>query len=69
MSKKTLLTSNPLIKMLWVIDNSCLIQESPGLKLDFFLEINLLMEEKSTFLLKIIVSETLQITGSKETGP
>ena len=37
MSKKTLLTSNPLskdVKVSWVIDNNWLIQESPGWKLD-----------------------------------
>ena len=41
MSKKTLLTSKSLskdIKMLWVIKNSWLIQESPGWKPDWFLE-------------------------------
>ena len=41
MSKKTLLTSKSLskdIKMLCVIKNSWLIQESPGWKPDWFLE-------------------------------
>ena len=41
MSKKTLLTSNPLskgAKILLVIDNNWLIQESPGSKPDWFLK-------------------------------
>ena len=39
MSKKTLLTSNPLskdVKILWAIDNSWLIQESRGWKPGWF---------------------------------
>ena len=41
MSKKTLLTYNPLsknVKILWIIDNSWLIQESPDWKPDWFFE-------------------------------
>ena len=48
MSKKTLLTSNPLskdVKISWLIDNSWLMQESPGWKLDWFLERRLLAEK------------------------
>ena len=48
MSKKTRLTSNPLskdVKISWVIDNSWLIQESPGWKPDWFLEMSLLTEK------------------------
>ena len=48
MSKKTPLTSNPLskdVKIQWVIDNSWLIQESPGWKPDWFLEMSLLAEK------------------------
>ena len=43
MSKKTPLTSNLLskdVKILWVIDNKCLIQISPGSKPDWFLEMS-----------------------------
>ena len=45
MSKKTLLTSHPLSKdeqISWVIDNSWLMQESPGWQPDWFLEMSLL---------------------------
>ena len=48
MSKKTLLTFNPLskdAKISWVIDNSWLIQESPGWKPNWFLEMNLISGE------------------------
>ena len=48
MSKKTLLTSNRLskgVKISWLIDNSWLMQESPGWKPDWFLEISLLAEK------------------------
>ena len=48
MSKKTLLTSNPLsqdVKISWVIDNSWLLQESSGWKSDWFLEMSLLAEK------------------------
>ena len=47
-SKKTLLTSNPLSKegkILWVINNSWLMQESPGWKPNWFLEMSLLAEK------------------------
>ena len=52
MSKKTLLTPNPLskdVKISWVIDNSWLMQESPGWK-------------------PISLSNILPQIGSKETG-
>ena len=42
MSKKRLLTSNPLskvVKISWVIDNSWFMQESPGWKPEWFLEV------------------------------
>ena len=48
MSKKTLLTSNPLskeVKILWVIDNSWLMQESPSWKPHWLLEMSLLAEK------------------------
>ena len=48
MSKKILLTSNPLskdVKISWIIDNSWLIQESLGWKPDQFLEMSLLVEK------------------------
>ena len=48
MSEKTHLTSNPLsnrVKTSWVIDNGWLIQESPGWKPDWFLEMSLLAEK------------------------
>ena len=48
MSKKTLLTSNPIskhVKILWVIDNSRLIQESLSWKPDWFLEMSLLTDK------------------------
>ena len=48
MSKKTLLTSNPLskdVKISWVIDNSWLMQESLGWKPDWFFEMSLLAEK------------------------
>ena len=48
MSKKTLGTSNPLlkdVKISWVIDSSWLMQESPGWKPDCFLEMSLLAEK------------------------
>ena len=48
MLKVTLLPPNPLskdVKTLWVIDRSCLIQESLGWKLRWFLEMNLLAEK------------------------
>ena len=48
MSKKALLTSNPLskgVKISWVIDNRWLMQESPGWKPDWALEMSLLAEK------------------------
>ena len=48
MSKKTLLTFNPIskhVKILWVIDNSRLIQESLSWKPDWFLEMSLLTDK------------------------
>ena len=48
MSKKTFVTSNPLsedVKISWVIFNSWLIQELPGWKPDWFLELSLLEEK------------------------
>ena len=48
MSKKTRLTFNPLskdLKILSIIDNSWLIQGSPGWKPDWFLEMSLLAEK------------------------
>ena len=48
MSKKTLLTSNPLskdVKISRVSDNSRLMQESQGWKPDWFLEMRLLAEK------------------------
>ena len=49
MSRKALLTSNPSskdIKISWVIDNSWLIQESPGWRPDWILEMSLLAEKQ-----------------------
>ena len=71
MSKTTLLTSNPLskdVKILWVIDNSWLMQESPGWKPDWFLELSLLAEKQINISLQISLSITLPQIGSKETG-
>ena len=48
MSKETLPTSNPFskdVKISWVIDNNWLMQESPGWKADWFLEMSLLAEK------------------------
>ena len=48
MSKKTLLTSSPIskhVKILWIIDNSRLIQESLSWKPDWFLEMSLLTDK------------------------
>ena len=53
-SKETIRTSNPLskdVKILWVIDNSWLIQETPGWKPDWFLEMSLLAEKYTLFFL------------------
>ena len=49
MSRKALLTFNPPtkdIKISWVIDNSWLIQESPGWRPDWILEMSLLAEKQ-----------------------
>ena len=48
MSKETVLTSNPLskdVKISWVIDSSWLIQESPGWKPNWLVEMSLLAEK------------------------
>ena len=48
MYKKTLLISNDYqkdVKISWVIDNSWLIQKSPGWKLAYFVETSLLVEK------------------------
>ena len=71
MSKKALLTSNPLsndVKISWVIDNIWLIQESPGWKADCFLEMSLLAEKEINISLKISLSNILPQLGSKEIG-
>ena len=71
MSKEILLTSNPLsedVKILLVTDNSWLIQESPGWKPDWFLELRLLAEKQINISLKISLSNILPQIGSKETG-
>ena len=60
MSKKTRLTFNPLskdVKILWIIDNSWLIQGSPGWKPDWFLEMSLLAEKQIDILSKISLSQ------------
>ena len=71
MSKKTLLTSNTLskdVKILWVIDNSWLIQESPGQKPDGLLEMSLLAEKQLNISLKINLPNILPQIGSKDIG-
>ena len=47
-SKKKLLTSNSLskvVKVSWVIDKTSLMQESPGWKPDWFLDMSLVAEK------------------------
>ena len=71
MSKETLLTSDPLskdVKISWVIDNSWLMQESPGWKPDWFLQMTLLAEKLINISLKITLSNILLQIESKETG-
>ena len=71
MSKKALLTSNPLskdVEILWVIDNSWLMQGSLGWKPDWFLEMSLLAEKEINISFKISLSNILPQIGSKETG-
>ena len=66
MSKKTLLTSNPVsknVKILWVIDKSWLIQESPGWEPDWFLEMSLLAKKQVNISLKISLSNILPKIG------
>ena len=69
MFKKTLLTFNPLskyVKIYWVIDNSWLMQESPGWKPDWLLEMKLLAEKWINISLKISLSNVLPQTEIKK---
>ena len=69
MSKKTLLTFNPLskyVKIYWVIDNSWFMQESPGWKPDWLLEMKLLAEKWINISLKISLSNVLPQTEIKK---
>ena len=59
MSKKTILTFNPLskdIELSWVIDSSWLVQELPGRKRNWFLEMSLLVQKQLNLSLKISLS-------------
>ena len=71
MSKETLLTYNPLskdVKILWVIDNSWLIQESREWTPGWFLGMSLLAQKLSNISLKTSFSNILPQIESKETG-
>ena len=70
-SRKTPLTSNPSSKDLhisWVIDKSWLIQESPGLKPDWFEEMKLFSIRNLDISLNISLSSIFPQIGSNETG-
>ena len=70
-SRKTLVTSRPSSKELyvsWVIDNSWLMQESPGLKADWPEEISLFSIKNSNISLNINLSRIFPQIGSSDTG-
>ena len=71
MPRRRLLTSISLssdIKILWVIDSSWLIQESPGWKPGWYLDMSLLGKKQLNISLKITLSNILPQIGDKETG-
>ena len=70
-SRKTLLTSRRSSKELyisWVIDNSWLMQETPGLKPDWLEEMSLFSIKKSNISLNINLSRIFPQIGGSDTG-
>ena len=71
MSKNTDRTSRPSSKDLYigcVVDRSWLVQESPGLNLDWFCNIKLFSVKNLNMLSYNALSNILTETGSKEIG-
>ena len=71
MSRETPVTSKPSPKgvyISWVIDKRWVIQESPGLKPDWFEEIKLFSIRNLNISLNISLSNIFPQIGSNETG-